>query len=311
MAKPLSTTAKKANDEYIIRSPFIGVAYNHNLTQTEFYTLKKAREFLTEYLRFEESLLQVLYSEEEFEAFLLSTSLNHYLFPGQKHDFLQDTRLRSNLKVLGLLNSITSLRDQFPKFKVLLPAINLHSNFKKLWDAQKSTSVAFKFCERFRNYAQHQTQPVSSAMTGGGWDKNFNLLESHLSLFVNVNSVCKNHSIEAAEQQQYISAFGNKCDISLLFREAMGCIGKIITEIRATTDGEFQSAISCYESHLKIAKQNNSPASEVTHLKNGSAVETFTIFQDFSDRAKRLRRTYVMTNNEKHFISNRARGHGN
>jgi hypothetical protein len=301
----------KSASQHFLRSPFISERFQHAITTDEFDSLKAARSFLSEYMRFEESVLQVLYSCEEFEAFLLNTSLNHYLFPSHEHDFMQDTRLRSNLKVLGFLNSVTSLRDQFPKFKGLLPALDIHRRFKNLWNDQKKASTAFSFCERLRNYAQHQTQPVSSVTTGGGWDKDRVLLESHVSIFVAVDAVCANRCIKDGERRQYQAEFGTQCDVSLVFRETTACIGKIVQETRAALDKHFVSQMATYEANLAIAKsyKENFVVAEAVSTLNDAEVERFSIFQDFSERAKRLRRTFVMTNNHSHFISNRARGH--
>lgn len=297
-------------DEYKLRSPFIGNRFTHPLSQTEFAELCRARTFLTDYVRFEESVLQVLYSWEEFEAFLLNTALNQYVFPLYEHDFAQDTRLRSNLKVLGFLNSITSLRDQFPKFKSLLPALDQHKLFKELWNKQKDTSVAFSFCERFRNYAQHQTQPVSSVTTGGGWNETTGLLESHVSIFVDVGAVCANRDIKRDERVRYETEFGAECDVGLLFRETAAGIGQIVQSVRANLEQTFAKAIATYESNLsRVPITDNLQIAEVAHLSAGAAVETFSIFKGFSERAKGLHRTFLMTNNQRHFVSNKARGH--
>jgi hypothetical protein len=84
-----------------------------------------------------------------------------------------------------------------------------------------------------------------------------------------------------------------------------------VKEVRTAIDKDFHSEIATYEANLAIAQRykQNFPVVDVVATVNGTELEKFSIFRDFSERAKRLRRTFVMTNNQAHFISNRARGH--
>jgi len=295
--------------KHILRSPFLGERFEYVLSADEFEALRKAHGLLSEYMDFEESVLQVIYSDEEFESFLLNTALNHYLLPTHGFEFLQDARLRSNLKVLGFLNSVTSLRDQFPKFKGLGLTFDAREHFWTLWSTQQQGVTPFRFCERLRNYAQHQTQPVSSVTMGGAWDKAREIMEDTLSIFVDVESVCANRKIPDAERIQFRAEFGERCDVSLVFRETMACIGKIVREVRSKLKDSLDVAITTYDANLATAKTYGFEIAEVATLFEGKVVKEFSVFLDFSKRAKRLRETYLMTNNQMHFISNRARGH--
>jgi hypothetical protein len=308
-AAPMSGTDAKL--AYQLCSPFIGKRWQHPLSPDEYAVLKDARAFLGEYIDFEEALLQVLYSYEEFESFLLTTALNEYLFPLVEYDFLQDTRIKANLRVLSFLNSVTSLRDQFPKFRCLLPQKDAKAHFQALWNTQKATSIVFRFCERFRNFAQHQTQPVASVTTGGAWDKQRVYLESHLTIFASLKDVCANRDIGAAEKAEYASSFGAYCDVGLIFRESVGCIGKIGKEMRDFLGPEFTSHLANYRSNLALTNDTDekSRTAIAERIKGNAVVEEFQIFSEFSDRAERLHRIFLMTNNHEHFISNRPRGH--
>lgn len=316
MTKPKASKPPKPPTQpsnYLLRSAVLSESFQHSLTASEFNALSTARAFLYDYIQFEEGVLQVLWAFEEFESFLLTTALNHYLFPLHKDDVVRDIRLRSNLKVLGFLNSVTSFRDQFPRFKTLLPRLNVCDRFRRSWSAQKANTLAFCFCEHFRNFAQHQTQPVFSVSIGGGWDKGRVLREDHTSVYVSVDAVCKNRKIkdDAKKLAGYKAAFGDHCDISLIFRETVGCIGKIVKEVRTITNEAFASAIADYEANLAIIEQHKQGliSAEAMSIIGTNETEKISIFREFSERAKRLRQTFVMENNQDHFISNRARGH--
>jgi hypothetical protein len=306
---PNTATAHKLR--YVLRSAVLSERFEHILTAEEFSKLKKARGFLTDYMQFEETVLQVIHASMQFESFLLETSLKHYFFPTGRHDAIQDTRLLANLPVLSFLNSITSFRDQFPKFKQADPKLAIHARFKELWDKQKANSVAFSFCERFRNYGQHQTKPVSGVTLGGSWDKGRNFLEANTSVFVEVADVCKNHQIKTAEKAKYTDAFGKHCDISLIFRETTGCIGGLVKELRDALKAEFETSTSLYQKQLDIigTYKKGLIIARAASMSGSETLESFDVFSDFLERATHLRRTYVMSNNNRHFVSNKARGH--
>lgn len=296
---------------YLIRSPFLSKRFEHPIAQDEYLRFREAHAFLMGYLRFEEVHKLVLLAFEEFELFLLKTSLNDYVFPSPSYDFSQETRLRANLPILGFLNSVRCFHDQFPKLVDSSRHDVTLKHFKGLWETHRRDSIAFRFGERLRNFAQHQTQPVSSFTTGGAWDSARSALESHMSIYVKVADVCASRDINKNEREAYEDAFGELCDVSLIFREVTGCIGELVQDIRKSLDTSFSAAAEVYENTLEIARgyKNDLVMAEVVFVSNGQDEETTSLFPEFLDRAKRLRVSPVGTNNQKHFVSNRARGH--
>ena len=136
-------------------------------------------------------------------------------------------------------------------------------------------------------------------------------MESHVSVFASVDSVCASRDVKDEERMRYEAAFGSQCDIGLVFREATAVIGKVVKEIRTELEGHFVSALSTYERYLDTAEsyRGDLPAAEAAAVLDDKVVEKFQIFREFAERAKRLRGTSLMVNNQEHFISNRARGH--
>ena len=297
--------------EFLLTFPFLDGRPDQGFPEQEFKSLQSSFSFLRDSMKLEETALQVIYALEDYEEFILQSALHHHLFPMEEYEFFQDSRVRANIKVLGFLNSVTSFRDQFPRFKSQQSLARLREDFFALWDKQKARSVAFCFFERLRNYAQHQTQPVSSATTGAGWDKKREMSEARASVFVQVSEVCANRDIHQDERQRYISEFGEKADISLIFRETAGRIGDILKAVREITREIFDKSVNEYERCLKIVRADEIHFlhCEVVSVVNGERKKEFEIFPDFLQRAKNLRRTFLMTNNERHFVSNRAFGH--
>ena len=304
--QPATTDCKY---KYLLRAAYIGGTFQHEMTENEFLKIVAARAFIQEYMRFEETYLQLLFSFESYESFTLTSALNYYLFPQIDYEYMGDLRLKANVQVLGFLNSLTSLKDQFPKFKQSRTG-DIHSKFGRLWADKKATSIAFRFCERLRNYAQHQTQPVDLVTLGGKWDEARLYLEQHLSVFVTTNEVCINRQIKAAERDEYTSFFGAKCDVSLILREALAAVGEIVKVVRDELKENFSDSMLTYENQLELVHNKVGPIPvEIVKSYNNNAIESHSIFSEFSDRAKRLRKTHAMANNHQHYISNRARGH--
>ena len=299
-----------ASEQCELRTPFLSPIYSVPIERTRFDTTLRAKNFLLTYMALEESVLQVLYAEQLFEEFLLRGALDFYLFTTHDYQYFQQMRLRANIHVGGVLNAITSFRDQFPKFADHPEANATRKIAQSRWAELKSESVTFVFGERLRNYAQHQNQPVSSATTGGGWDEGRTLLESHLSVFCDVGAVADNRDIEQEERERYLQAFGESADLSLVIREMVGKVGIIVKETRDHLAAAYEAAISQYEDTLSLASPyfDGSKTTDMVRLAEG-AQERHRLFEEFTQQAKLLRSNMVMTNNHMHFISNRARGH--
>jgi hypothetical protein len=294
---------------YLIRSPFMGASFQHHLTPEEFKNLDSAKQFLLDYTQFEEHVHLILYSWEDFEAFLLTTALKNYIHGFAPRDDFQDTRLRSNIKVLGFLNSVTSLRDHFPNFKILLPGQDIRKHFIELWDGKRSASTDFGFFERVRNFAQHQNQPVSTLVTGGEWIRDHSLLENNVTLFIDVEEVCRNRRISPAEKQKYSSAFQANCDVSLLFRQTIADLGQIVLEMRQQLAKPLEASMTAYNDILSAIDAWPEKVGHVFTLEGDTEIMSFQIFPEFLARIKHLRASHPMTVNQRHFVSNRARGH--
>ncbi len=296
---------------FALASPFLANHFEIEITAERYNLIRSSRDFLKEYMRFEETVLQCLYSFQEFEEFLLQTALQHHLFPHSEYHFFQDTRVRSNIKVLSLLNSVTSLRNQFPKFRSNPELQNIHGNFRTYWETERKGSTSFSFFERLRNYAQHQTQPVSGYTTGSGWDEKRDTSETRAAIYVTVSEICDNRNIRSDERSKYVGAFGEKADLSLVFRETIGKIGRIAKRVRADTDAIFAKSQSEIESALAELpdRDEGTAVCDVVEIVGDQELNKFSVFADFLDRANRLRRNFLMENNELHVVSNRAMGH--
>lgn len=278
-----------------------------DITETEFNELKRARTFLIDYKQFEESVFQLLLAVKAYEEFLLNTALDYCLFPQAEYDDLHDTRLQANLRVLGFLNSLTSFRDQFPIFDSLPSPKAPKKKFGEIWDQYKSDSVALRFCEKVRNYAQHQTQPVSYVNTRSGWDDKREFMETNVSIFLNTMDLCCHRSIKKSESDEYLEKYGEKANISTVIRESAAVLGGIITDFRDSISHEFNENAEAYEKFLDLGGVSDSGrrVSLVTHRKGSDLVEEIQIFEEFIKRVRKLRSTFLMTNNHKHFVSNR------
>lgn len=296
--------------EYLLVSPFISQRDEVRITFSEFNKISESREFLLSYLSFEESLFQLLKCYTEFEQYLLSSALQFLHFPQAHWDIFQDIRIEANIRVSSVLNSVTSVKDQAPKIRAPLGGLTLRDKFVSLWENERVVSNSFSFAERLRNYAQHQTQPVSKTSTGGGWDTNRSLCEHHTSVYVDTNSVCENRAIPKEERERYLLEFGESADLSLILRETIGAIGRFVETLRNEFKVPIDSFLDTYEGFLKYEGKQEAHY-DVVARENNFEVENISIFPEFLARVRKLQDNRYLKNNEKHFISNRNRGHTN
>lgn len=301
------TSEKNNTERFEVSSPFTTGFLSTPLKQEQYQFTVEAKSFLLTYVRFEENYLQLLYALQNFEKFLTDSAVDHSLFPVREFDQVQNSRVRANIYVGGFLNAVTGFRDQFPnkrEFKAV------HKEFQGQWDKSKLESRAFSFGERLRNYAQHQSHPVTSITSGGSWDKERTYRESNVTVYADTSDVASER-ISSEERADYISEFGKRTDIALIIRELAGHIGEMVKVSRNSLKSNFDEAVERYHSTLDIGRQIDSEAVifRITKLHDNIEVESFDLFDDFLDRAKGLRRNFASTKNHQHFVSSRARGH--
>ena len=298
---------------YALTSPVLGKRFTHPLTDEEFAIIERSRDFILEYSSFEETILQTIFALQDFEEYILRSALHEHLFPIGWYDFEEDMRLRGNLRVNALLNSVASIKDQFPKFQKVPELRLLRDDFLKQWHEARSTSVAFNFFERLLNHAQHATQPVSLVVAGGGWDNKRCQAETRFSVYVDVDAVCSHRGIGKEEADRYRDHFGKSADISLIFRETLGMIGTIAKDVRRRTEKTFDLCSRDLRKYIAIGEtyrpDSNLTHSNVSFVDGNKTRKIFELFPELLSRASRLRGMFLMENNARHFVSNRAYGH--
>ncbi|WP_312403246.1 hypothetical protein [Rhizobium sp.] len=293
---------------YFLRSPFLGDGTHIEITKDDFFKLENSKIIIREYISFEESLFQLLKTYSEFEKYLLTSALDFLNFPQADWDFFQDIRIDANIRVVSVLNAMTSVRDQAPKLNSPQLGVTLNRRLRTLWDEHRSTSTSFSFAERLRNYAQHQTQPISRTSTGGGWKKDDDLCEHHTSVYVDTLAVCNNRGIDRDEKERYLHEYGDMVDIAGLLREALSIIAKIASTLRSEFEQPVTESLSTYDYYLTI--RNETPTHyDAVAANNRLEDKKFSIFPGLVERAKKLKQQRYLTNFEKHYISNRLRGH--
>ncbi|MHA6299467.1 hypothetical protein [Devosia sp. CAU 1758] len=270
--------------------------------------LLSARDFISDYISFEENLVAVKNSFYEYELFLLSIGLDYEFDHSADSDFFQDKRVLANAKVLSVLNSITSFRDRFPNIKYRHNDTSTKEYFKENWDTQKSGSIEFHFCEVLRNYAQHNTQPISGVTVGGGWDDKREWRESRASIFVTVSEVTADRKVPNHLKEKFVNHFGTKADVTMLLREAVDGLGLVAKEMRSWLGPELERVISHYQGYLDRAERDGFLYLVLTSDSDYPTGQP-QFFSDFLTRARKLRARTILTHTSNHYISSRPRGH--
>lgn len=299
------------SQKFVMRSALLSERFSIELTADEFNEFNKCRLFLSDYIKMEEDSVQLLLSLQDFERFIFDCALEHRLFPSYGIDYTRDIRLRANLRVISFLNSLSSLRDQFPRFRSATLGIDLREKFRSLWQETKSKNVTFWFCERIRNFAQHQTQPISFHVTGSQWDKDRIFNESYAAIYVDVEEVVAHREIKREEAESYRAHFGRRADLSLVIREASSCTAQIIKKMRTVTTEDYENSYKTYAQFLARAEAAGAQLRycHIASLIDGLDHEKHDVFGEFLERAAYLRRHPLAINNHNHFISNKALGH--
>jgi len=91
----------------------------------------------------------------------------------------------------------------------------------------------------------------------------------------------------------------------------MGCIGKLVRQLRSKLDADLHQAITCYAQYLTEISMHSKDyeiGTVVIRTDEGDTTQ-FEIFSDFLKWVRKLNRTFYGQNNEQQYISNRAFGH--
>lgn len=296
-------------ERYEVSCPYSSGFETLQLGKVEYQAAVDAKYFLLTYMRLEENYLQVLYSLQNFEKFLTDSAIDHSIFPMHEFNETQDARVRANIFVSSFLNSVTGFRNQFPRTGSYKSA---HQNFLLGWESAKRTSIAFAFGERLRNYAQHQSHPVSSITSGGGWNSAREHRESHVTVYCDTIAVATDRG-DAGERSNYTREFGRRADLTLILREVAGKVGEMMKSARDFLKADFNQAIKDYESALSAGKQLSAEnlVVRISKMVGSETPDSHDLFDEFVDRARRLRRNFASVNNHQHFVSSRPRGHLN
>lgn len=136
--------------------------YEVALTQYEYNTLKVAKSILIEILEFEEKIVLLLESYQEYEQELFKATMRAMVWGFEDWSALMDTRLTINRRIAGLLTACKMYNDQTSHtFSNIFGSKSEQlNNLNNLKEKERKNSASFKFMEGLRDYVQHQGMPV-------------------------------------------------------------------------------------------------------------------------------------------------------
>lgn len=273
--------------------------------------LAKSRDFIKDYISFENNRKQLFLSLKEFDYFLVDSALEHENSSLPNYQFFEDASLRANLRALSFLNSLTGLKDKFPKFKSLAGQSDPRKLFESEWKKSRDSSSAFHFCWIFRDVAQHHKHPINFVSLGTEWDEDRRYRESTVAVYGRTRDLEGKREVKLHEIEQFLNQFGEQVDLSLIFRETAHEVSRISKAIRCLLEEPMKENIEIYRSFLDMYPSNGHENRVLwLEFETGEIVgRDFQIFDEFARRAERLNKELLLTNQHYHFTSNRSRGH--
>lgn len=290
-------------DRYGLDKPFSRI-----LDEFEFNNLIDAKSSIIDIISVESEFLTVLIAYDDFESFSFKNAFSSTIFGHGNYDKSQRARLEASFRASNLMNSVTAYRDRINAIRKRSKIIQIgaESPMRDL----RHNSLAFDFLCYFRDFAQHYDAPVQFSSWSSGWNPEFTEHEVTWGWSVAVRDVTNfKREISSDKADKFESKFGKKCNISLMFREALSDFANFHDHLRKSTQEQFDKARYILMQALASLPSMESGLADaqlvcfVGEQTNSSS----DIFEDMINHAGNLRRTPLPINLHLRHFSTRVK----
>jgi hypothetical protein len=160
--------------------------------------------------------------------------------------------------------------------------------------------------------AQHHKNPIDLVSVGSERDKDRRLREGTVAVYSRTRDVEGKREIKTHEVERFVSEFGERADLSLIFRETAHEISRISRAVRCFLEKSVKENIKIYRSFLDMCPSYESE-NRVFRLEIRTDEDVRVdcqMFDEFVRQAGRRSKELLLSKQRYHFTSNRSPGHG-
>jgi len=296
--------------KYLLGAGVIGPFPYVDLSPSEFEELRRWRSILLITQGIEEKFGLVLENFWELEETRLRLALRTTeMMTG--HDPFWYGVFLLNRRLVNLLTTCRMYVDQTVADFGRLSDDPDPTRIKKLFSRQYDSLLGFRVMETLRNYAQHQSFPITSAQYYSGWEKfgDQDLLSFRANPRIRIEdlekSSFKKEVLEELKERKY-----EEVDLTLLIREYIEGLSTVHSELRTIEEPLVTSAKMALKSALKRYSEASdravSPCVAFKLNDEGDETETFRVYSELSERVDKLRARRLPLNVSRWIVTNKA-----
>jgi hypothetical protein len=141
------------------------------ITKAVYDTLKDARDYLSDLLKFEQAYAVLLINYKSLERAGQEVVLHNMTSNEFSYESVFDRELTINAKIINLLSSARLYLDTAPKLlSRAIPDQEQSQLFiKRYYSKQYDSSFEYRFAEALRNYVQHYGMPIHTFSQNSKW----------------------------------------------------------------------------------------------------------------------------------------------
>ncbi|MGV8942362.1 MAG: hypothetical protein ACOH1P_12650 [Lysobacter sp.] len=141
------------------------------ITSTAYETLRNARDYLSDLLKFEQAYAVLLINYKSLERAGQEVVLHNMTSTEFSYESVFDWELNINAKIINLLSSARLYLDTAPKLlsRALPDQEESQLFIKEFFSKEYDASFEYRFAEALRNYVQHYGMPIHTFSQNSKW----------------------------------------------------------------------------------------------------------------------------------------------
>jgi hypothetical protein len=141
------------------------------ISKAVYATLKDARDYLSDLLKFEQAYAVLLINYKSLERAGQEVVLHNMTSNEFSYESVFDRELNINAKIVNLLSSARLYLDTAPKLlsRTMPDQEQSHLFVKEFYSKEYDSSFEYRFAEALRNYVQHYGMPIHTFSQNSKW----------------------------------------------------------------------------------------------------------------------------------------------
>lgn len=208
--------------KYLITNSLITSTIEYDITQEEFNSLKKSKEYLDEILAFEEKYDLLISNYLELEIDSLIISQKEMIYSSKQYENFFEIRQKLNQRIANLLTSTRMYIDQVSQH---IKKCDLDFD-KNIFAKEYDNFFEYRFMEALRNYVQHRG--LALHLTTINSKKIADGIETKMNIYTKREEIISSDSFKSAVSEEMPA----KVDLLYASRIYIESINNIHLELR-------------------------------------------------------------------------------